>query len=131
MAGTLLISFGDVFNYSGNTFVFLAESIEKKIIYAGRVLDPENSVRLEKFCEKQQYKSNYNPDSTAYSFVVLKTKAFQNCAAWFNKPDIEGETANMRPQHLKLDKEDLKEIKKIILDGAFPQELKERLKQIT
>ena len=61
--------------------------------------------------------------------MALKTKEFQDCVAWFNKPDIEGETANMRPQHLRLDENDLEAIKRTIIEGAFPQELKEKLKE--
>ena len=63
--------------------------------------------------------------------MALKTKEFQDCVAWFNKPDIEGETANIRSQRLRLNENDLQAIKRTILEGAFPQELKEKLKQTT
>ena len=126
----IVINFGDVFRYLDKTFVFLAESAPKNIIYAARILNSEDSLQMKKLNDKYQYKPNYNQHSTAFSIVVLRTQEFEDCVAWLHNPDHD--SSDLRSPYTKLDEDDLKQIKTEILEGNnFPAELKEKLSQTT
>ncbi|MBU1071506.1 hypothetical protein KKG65_03825 [Patescibacteria group bacterium] len=129
MPTSTMVSFGDVFNYQGDNYVFLADSPEKKIVYAARILDHQASKKLQKLHDRYEFKSNYVPDSMTWAFVVLKTKDFQDCVAWLNNPGHDN--SHLCAAHSKLDEDDLIELKKQVLERNLPPDLKEKLKQTT
>ncbi|HKX72943.1 MAG TPA: hypothetical protein VJM32_02945 [Candidatus Saccharimonadales bacterium] len=129
MSNGVLVNFGDVFTYEEQDFVYLGESVEKKIVYAARILDDKQSFALKKFSEDAQYKHSYNPDSMLYSFVTLETQDFKDKLAWFKDTGRDG-TKPTRP-HCTLEANDLTKIKQEILTGPLPQELKEIVEKTT
>ena len=125
----ILLSFGDVFSFGGENFVFLVESPAKKIVYAARIFDLDKSRMYREFCEQQQYKPNYRQNSTIYSIVILSTDEYRDCIAWLHETQYDN--THLGHPHARLNDEDLMKIKDEILNGEnFYPDLKERLAQI-
>lgn len=130
-----MMQFGDIFRYRERLYVFLAPTEDS--IYAGKILTPEESVILKQHCDSVLC-SSLSPmekatrrDSIIFFYVELKTPDYKDQAVHFKesaKPLIE----DFDPLNKKLIPDDLKEIKKEILENSnAPQELKDLLSKIS
>lgn len=125
----VLVNFGDVFNYNNDEFVYLAENAEKKIVYAARILNEPNTETLLNHYQKIEYKPSTAHNSLVFSFVVLDTEAFRNRVAWFKDTGRDG--SRVSKPYQALNESDLDKIKREILEGPFPEDLKEKIQKTT
>lgn len=115
-------SFGDVFKYNDNHYIFLTSTTEAT--YCAKILDKRTSKELDSFYTRNLRKNKNTTDKPIYCYTVLTTENFKEQAAFFGQPEIPGIVTN---KYCQLDKKDLKEIKKDILenDRAIPKGLRE------
>lgn len=124
----LIITFGDIFRYREEEFVYLAQNGE--IVYAAKILDKEKAdqiLRLDKLKTRNEKIKN----NVLYSFVILSTDEFRDRMAHFYNTDKN----NIEPSFDiigLLNKKDMKEVKNEILykNSAVPIKLKEMIKDI-
>jgi hypothetical protein len=123
-------AFGDLFEYNGKEYIFLAETEE--ILYAARILNPEQSKLLNNRYEVVVKKNSPVEHNSAYSFVILQTKELKERAASFYQ------TGNERfdgffynPLNIALDHSDIKDIlEEITKKKCISIKLKELVKDI-
>lgn len=127
----MLYVFGKILKCNGEHFIFLSDGEE--CYYLAKILSREITDLLEqqaaKLCGTDKSKRSLN--FTAFDYVILtKTREFKDRAAHYNsgsKTSLE----NYDETNIDVDSEDLKELKKEILDSSgVPTELKERLQKI-
>lgn len=124
-----MIKFGDVFRFSEQEFVFLAQT--DKITYAAKVLDLDNTKAVMSLYEKRNAGNSEKVNNVLYSFVILNTPKFKNRMAHFNNTDQNGHHDGYEVINT-LNSKDLKEIKEEIMNksSAVPLKLKELIKDI-
>ena len=124
----LIITFGDIFRYREEEFVYLAQNGE--IVYAAKILDKEKADQILKL-DKLKTRNEKTKNNVLYSFVILSTDEFRNRMAHFYNTDKN----NIEPSFDiigLLNKKDMKEVKNEILykNSAVPIKLKELIKDI-
>lgn len=124
------LTFGVVFTFLDDTYVFLADSADTNIVYAAKILDQEKSRLALMMRDKYENVIKSNPKNVTFTLVVLMTKDFQDQVASLNKSDYERSLIGF-PPYKRLNEEDCKKIKEEILKGSFPPELKEKLSLTT
>jgi len=124
----LIITFGDIFRYKEEDYVYLAQNSE--IIYAAKILDEEKANQILKL-EERRIRSPKMQNHVLYSFVILSTNEFKNRMAHFNRTDENNISASFDIVGL-LNREDMIKVKEEILNenSAVPIELKEMIKDI-
>jgi len=129
-----MLKFGDTFKYNGNDYVYLVKTDE--ILYAAEILDIQNTKLVNEMYEKQ-CRAGRKPEilskSPLYCLVMLSTELFRERAAHFyntGKNDPANNECSLADLDLvgHLNEIDLKEIKKEIMDGPVPLELRELTK---
>lgn len=127
----LIMNFGDVFSFCDELFVFLAEAASKKIVYAIKIHDQESSRNWVSNIKRLENNPNLNLNNPALTFVVLNTTQMnlKDCIVRFHP--YERDSHLIGKPTVQLDGVDLDKIKKEILDGNFPDELKEKLSLTT
>jgi len=130
---SLIITYGNVFNYNEKDYVFLAKT--KDIIYAAEIFDKEKSILYKKVFNRiaknsqQTYKLRQHH---LYCFVELRTEEFKERVAYYGRP-AQGDVPNFFENPIcTLNNYDLAELHKELLadDIAVPQELKNLIKNI-
>ena len=130
MEASISIKFGDVFRYREKEYVFLVQTEE--VIYAAKILDQENTERVQKLASRPRAMNITNQGNVAYSFIILHTADFRSRAAHLGNPGGAEHQISSFDLICTLDKEDVTNIKKEILeDGStVPIELIELVKQL-
>lgn len=124
------VVFGDVFTYRGVEYVYFAEYAEKKVIYAGKILEKSDSQMLAKIESSKNLKGKDTHKNPAFSYVVLSTQDFEKRAVICGAP-YEGEDGMSALPHTTLGQQDKNAIKKEILEGPAPGALKELITLLT
>ena len=123
-------TFGDIFQYNDNEYIFLAET--EDILYAARILNKENTAVLKKGTEAAIRRNSPMLDNLTYSFVILQTQELKERAVYFattGKEKFDGPI--FTPLNIELCKEDLKGIKdEITRKKCVSLKLKELVKDI-
>ena len=130
---SLIITYGNVFNYNEKDYVFLAKT--EDIIYAAEILDKEKSLLYKKVFNRitqssqQSYKLRQHH---LYCFVELRTEKFKERLAYYGRPAQDDIPNFFENPICPLNNYDLTELHKELLadDIAVPQELKELIKNI-
>jgi len=124
-----MIKFGDVFRFSEQEFVFLAQTDE--ITYAAKVLNLDDTKSVMKLYEKRNARNSEKINNVLYSFVILNTPELKNRMAHLNNTDQNGRHNGYEVINT-LNSKDLKEIKEEIMNksSAVPLKLKELTKDI-
>lgn len=121
------IKFGTAFRYREKDFVFLAKT--ENIVYAAQILDEELTHEVKKMYERVEKRRRDAHQELLYCFVELRTEEFAERAAHF--ANTGKEEFGFLPQPSKsLIYEDLVEIKREVLDGPVPIELKKLVRSI-
>ncbi len=122
------VTFGDVFLYQGDEYVFFVDDAEGGVVYAGRLLDYATSQSLQKLVANKESRGIDLHKGPVFSYVVLMTKNFEKRAVICGGPA----TLNSiyRP-YATLDQNDIEEIKKEISDGPAPGALKNLVKLLS
>lgn len=124
----LIITFGDIFRYKEEEFVYLAQN--GNVVYVAKILNEEKTNQILEL-EKRRMRNTKIKNHVLYSFVVLSTDEFKNRMAHFHDTD----NNNIEPTFDiigLLNKKDMKEVKEEILykNSAVPIRLKELIKDI-
>ncbi len=117
------VTFGDVFQYIGDEYVYFAEDVEEDIVFAGKILLPPETSRLVAVEKGRQAKNLPEQLSPIYSYIVLSTSEFKRRAV-LCAYGIESVRQVRRP-HASLDMDDRERIKTEIMEGPAPIRLKE------
>jgi len=121
---TRILSFGDLFSYKDNNYVYLMTD-EKSDTHVGKILSVEETKNLEEGCINAERRLK----ELAICYVVLKTPEFIDQGAVFPCPYTFSQFTTKLQQCLDLT--DLKEIQKEILSSrAIPDKIKEEIKKI-
>lgn len=125
------ILFGDVFKYNEKDYIFLVRT--DLVTYAAEILDTETSQKLIKLWESRLYSGKENIlKISLYSFVKLDTSEFKDRCAHLHKTGRNNNEIFFEKLNIQIDKKDIKEIQKEILESKFvPVELKNLVKDIT
>ncbi len=127
MDGTL-VTFGDVFRYNEEFYVYLALNADAGILYAARILNEGQTKAFDKMSIKSKIDDEKN---LTFCYVMLKTENFKNRAAHFYQNEHESSNIYIE-KFCSLDKEDLIKIKAQVMDSkAISQNLKDAVKDIT
>jgi len=105
-----LLEFGDIFEYEGNEYIFLASKTD--ITYAAKILGTELSIQLSKQCLKLVTR-NVRIERPLYCFVILTTEELKDRAAHFGNPEINPQIF-FNKQSISLNDKDLNNLKQEI-----------------
>jgi len=125
--------FGSVFENKDNLYVYFGWTPQGDRLFAGKILDNEQSKLLQKMSDKYETKINHPMQgSITLCFVVLTTNDFKGQATYFNRVgdniDVESKINFLNKS---LNEPDIKQLKKIILeDNAIPKSLKDIVKAL-
>lgn len=131
-APKILRMFGDVFEYDGKVYVFLAKT--KDVLYVAQVLERADSRNLNRLFQKHLERNDLLMESKPlFCFVTLRTDELKDRIASLYQParnDLDG--VALGPLNISLSKEDLRELKKTIVrkTAPLPLDLKELVKDI-
>lgn len=125
-----MITFGEVLNFEGAQYVYLAATEE--IIYLAKILSRSEAERINNLCARRQSDGQINrvDNSPLYCFVILSTDEFRDKMAHLGKTDHGFNLDSYMDSIGRLNKIDLRAIKKTISSGPVPIELKELVKNI-
>jgi len=122
-----LINFGDIFFRDGEEYVFLVAT-DDNAIYAAKVLNKDESMKVESYCNHSAGSSTPGKASNTYVFywVKLTSPNLEDRLAHFSTADNTINTFPYTTTGFKLNEEDKKAIIKEILDPNvnLPRELK-------
>lgn len=125
----MTLTFGGIFRFAENDYVFLAEA--EDVIYAARILELTETKRLTSLFDKRVKQNTVNLNRIAiFTFVELKTKEYFGRAALLHKT---GQSIGIQIQSLniRLCDEDLKNIKQEILESkTVPTRLVEIVRKV-
>jgi len=130
----MIYSFGKILKCNSEHFIFLSDGEE--CYYLAVILDKGLTDRLELYAAKScsTDKTKRSLDLNAFHYIILtRTKEFKDRAAHYNNNrSSQTSLENYNETNIDVDLEDLKELKKEILDNhGVPLELKERLQKIS
>lgn len=114
-------TFGEVFLYQGEEYVFFAQDIERNIIYAGRILSEDHTNGLIKLFEGKVKSGADVSNNKVFSYVVLGTEEFQKRAVMCGSHEL---NSSGKYRH-SLGEDDIEKIKEEIKDGPSPKALKD------
>ncbi len=127
-----IITFGDIFNYNEQDYVFLAKT--EDIVYAAKILDREHSILYKKIFTKISKNSQRSSELTQrylYCFIELKTEDFKERVCYYGKSDKSDVSDFLANIFSKLDQEDIRELhKELLTDDLVTEQLKELVKEI-
>lgn len=122
-------SFGDLFQYGGQDYIFLAET--EDTLFAAKILDKELTRKLKQRVEKNIANNTYDSNLTIYSFVELQTEDLKERVAHFARTGDESfSRVIFEPLGVELCVEDLRNIKEEIASKRVPNKLKELIEDI-
>jgi hypothetical protein len=127
------IVFGDIFEYNGREYVFLAKTEE--VIYAAQILSPEATSRVDslfqlRMATGKMVKATID-SNVLYCYVMLKTEKFVGRCVHFANTGKDDFGLVMNKLAIELDPSDIEQIKEeIIRKNAIPIELKELVKSL-
>jgi len=124
----LIITFGDIFRYREEEYVYLAQNGE--VVYAAKILDEEKAEQILRL-DKLKTRNDKIKNNVLYSFVILSTDEFKDRMAHFYNTDKNNIEPSFDIVGL-LNKDDMKKVKEEILykNSAVPIKLKELIKDI-
>lgn len=124
MAATLA-TFGSIFKYRDGYYVYFATTPDGERIYAGRILDEEQTADLIRMSRKYEKLPTHSMHgSLALCFVILDSDGFKNQAATFGGTGNLGSDSPIAFLETSVCDEDAAKLKKIILeDKAIPSAL--------
>ncbi|MBI4034111.1 MAG: hypothetical protein HY378_01000 [Candidatus Brennerbacteria bacterium] len=127
-----LITFGKIFSFRDDYFIWLAVDSEEERLYLAKILNKEDTktlVSLDKKLERNPRKY----DTPLLAYVVLTTEDFNGCAATLIRPDVHADQKDVGGFNWlgELNEEDMSKLKKKILDGiGVPKKLVELIKNL-
>ena len=127
----LAYTFGTVFKYDGNKFIYLIETL--KVVYVAKILDDYTTKLLEKMYLNKMKKGDFQVQhGNQFCFIKLTCDDFKNQAAVYGHEPI---STIYRKYFIPIlsenvIKEDLKALKKEILTKPSWEELREKIKDI-
>ncbi len=121
-----LLSFGDVFRYREEEYVYLART--EDVFYTAKILNKEDTSKVENQANRP---SRIQIKSPLYCFVMLDTEEFKERMAHLHNTD-KNEVNIYSDKYCSLNKKDLNALKAEILDPEtlVPRQLKESIKDI-
>ena len=127
------LTFGDIFKYYENDYVFLVGA-DEGIIYAAKILDKNDSKKLETHCHKacggpKSYKTEHN---ILYYFVKLTTDGLEDRIAHLGKTATEDTRITEREINIELNQKDKEKIKEEIINSGsvLPKQLKDLVSEL-
>lgn len=123
-----VLSFGDVFEFAGEEYVYLAYAPGVNILYAAKVLNQGLSSQVQNLEAFASKKPGY-ARNLLYCFVVLSTPALEPRLAHFAKTG--NENISVGKYVCTLTSDDIKALKQEILEGPLPEKLKDIIKETT
>lgn len=125
-----MITFGEVVNYDEAQYVFLAAT--EKIIYLAKILNSHEAKRVNNLCAKRQSDGQLAKveNSPLYCFVILSTDNFKDRMAHLGSTGHDFISNLVMDIIGRLNGDDLREIKKTIITGPVPTELKELVRDL-
>ena len=123
-------TFGDVFQYNDNEYIFLAET--EDVTYAAKILDRELSRYVIGERDGAIRRNSYVIDNLVYSFVILKTPELKERVALFLGADRNiPQGVAFTPLDIFLLPEDIKQIwKEITQTKCVSERLKKEVKDL-
>lgn len=122
------ISFGDVFEYSGKEYIFLATTGD--IFYIALILNSQDSKTVIRLFNMNLAKNqDYKLDSVLYCFVTLTTKEFKDRCVNFGNPGRDSFSMAVNKLAASLNDKDKRQLRDGILNSrAAPIGLKDLMK---
>lgn len=122
------LTFGDVFRYNEQEYIFLAKTEDR--IYAAQILTPVDTEKVDRLF-KQREATNRPTYQTIYCYVILQTADFKDRAAHLYNTGNISTTNLIEKLPFALNAADLKNIKaEIMKKNTISIELKERVQDI-
>jgi|SRR3989344_5589406 len=126
-------TFGSVFEYKSQYYVYFGWTTDGARLFAGKILDAQKTQLLQKASYKYESKPNH-PIKTSLTlcFVILTTDDLKGRATSFHRTGDEPDTDNeINFLDKVLNDNDREALKKTILqDEAMPQSLQEIVKKL-
>jgi hypothetical protein len=126
-----LLIFGTIFTFLDKQYVFLA--MEGGTVYAARILDRRETALM--VSARNSSVKNRGESSTralpVFCFVELSTEGYESQAAHLNQTDAQKELGRfLFGVNDKLNKQDMVELHREIMEGPVPLILKRRIAEI-
>jgi hypothetical protein len=119
------LTFGDVFEYDGNEYVYLGGSTE--VIYAAKILPRDLTKELDSRCQRLISRNKSTPQNgIIFCYVILTTDELKDRAAFYGKPELNMFRLLSKNSKCFLNNEDLVKLKDDILNSrSVPVGLRE------
>lgn len=124
-----MLTFGDIFFYQNDDYVYLAMS-DNGIIYAARILSANHSSQMIRARDAAISKDGERRtgEKVVYCFVQLKTDGYSDRVAHLNQSDSQKNQHSMlRTPGQAVCSEDMISLRDEILQGPVPVELKNQV----
>lgn len=122
------VAFGDVFSFRGIDYVYFAESTEDGIIYAGKILDRDDTKTLDNIRKSHDRRNTPASASDMFSYVILTTTSFKNQAVMCATYD---ETVDLSSPYQSLSQDDINSIKTEIMSRPGLGKLKQIIEHLS
>lgn len=124
------IIFGDVFEFDGKEYIFLGN--KNDIYYCALILPTKESKHLHRSLESRLSRADIEVTrNPSYCYVILTTEDFSERMAHLKNSGKNAFSLTVNPLNKSIDKKDLQEIKKQILEHqSIPQGLRSIVKDI-
>lgn len=126
------LAFGDVIRYKDVDYIFLAKT--EDIIYLASILDREITKQLKRREEALMSQGGPGADrrlgNLMFCYVMLETEEFRGRAAHFGKPGHDNNLNLIDRLAVTLEREDLINLKKTVIQKPPNRELKDLMEQI-
>ena len=128
-----MLTFGDIFFYSNEEYVYLAMS-GQGVIYAARILSNKDSEMFVQFRDGAIKKDGEQRTSEkiVFCFIQLKTEGYSKRVAHLNQSDSQKNPNAIlvgRPQEV-LCEEDMLALRDEIINGPVPLDLKQQVESL-
>ena len=127
-----LLTFGEVIQFAGSHYVWLAIDSEEEKLHLAMILDMDKTkslISIDKFDSKKH--KTHSADAPIFAYVVLSTEDFEGRAAFLMKSDEHATQQENFSILGKLNDIDIKGLKERILDGTgLPPRLVNLIKKL-
>ncbi len=131
MSGDRILKFGAIILIESNYYVFLSQTASA--VYLAKVIRGNYAFELVQYRERLEYfaeqgnkgAQNKLSENMLFSFVKLTTEEFDDCIVHLLRTQYSSNELDKTEEVVKdLNNNDLEELRKEILEGSFPQDLK-------
>ncbi len=124
-------TFGTLFNFNGGKFIYLAENLNE--VFVAKIIDVYTTKALEKIYLNKISRGKKDIDyGTQFCFIKLTCEDFKDQGAVYGHQPITAVYRKFFIPNLteEVSKDDLRSLKKEIIDRPSWEDLKERVKNI-